>query len=337
MFGFTTLAISAVTAAATMFAPLTGASPPSSAVCGSAIDAGAFRPAWCGKKPPPKSYEKFRKALAAYYVNNADLAEAIATALGSFQPINAQCKDNPPVDQTTVDIIVGGMYLNGNLAKQRAEKALADMTAVVDAVFEPPTLPEAKAVLIGLRGKMDEFGRLMKDVDSTGDLYKASACDAAEDAMVRAAADLVTIGSFSTTSATSLSTMLMSTHEPCKTTKVKDPYTDKAMRKAAGAKATKTTSAGDMSMQYPTSLDVAGTGVWLPVNLDSTAPSGYVQVVLTQGAKGLAAVGGGTPAGESGLRIKVFGKPKPGKATLRLTFQPAGGAEVTKAVTLKLG
>ena len=114
MFGFTTLAISAVTAAATMFAPLAGASPPSSAVCASAIDAGAFRPAWCGKKPPPKSYEKFRKALGAYQANTAWLVEAIATAIGDFQPINAQCQDNPPVDQTAVDVIVGGMYLNGN-------------------------------------------------------------------------------------------------------------------------------------------------------------------------------------------------------------------------------
>ena len=69
MFGFTTLAISAVTAVATMFAPLAGASPPSSAVCASAIDAGAFRPAWCGKKPPPKSYEKFRQALVFYQTN----------------------------------------------------------------------------------------------------------------------------------------------------------------------------------------------------------------------------------------------------------------------------
>jgi hypothetical protein len=305
-------------------------------VCASAIDAGAFRPAWCGKKPPPKSYEKFRKALASYQTEQSWLVEAIATAIGSLQPINAQCENNPPVDQTAVDVIVGGMYLIGNDSKQRAIKALADMSAVVDAVFTSPTLPEVKAVLIGLRAKMDEFGRLMDDLDSTGDLYKASACDAAEDAMVKAAGDLVTIGSFSTTSAVNLSTMLASTHEPCTTTKVKNPYTDKAMRKVAGSKGTKTTSAGDMSMQYPTSLDVADTGIWLPINLDSKAPSGYVQLEFTQGSKNLAAIGGGTPAGESGLRIKVFGKAKPGKATLRLTFEPAGGAPVTKVVTLKL-
>ena len=29
-------------------------------------------------------------------------------------------------------------------------------------------------MLIGLRGKMDEFGRLMDDLESAGDLYKAS-------------------------------------------------------------------------------------------------------------------------------------------------------------------
>ena len=160
------------------------------------------------------------------------------------------------------------------------------MSAVVDAVFAVPTLPEVKAVLIGLRGQMDEFGRLMEDLESTGDLYKASACDAAEDAMVKAAEDLVTIGQFSNRSVVSLSTMLMSTHEPCKTTKVKDPYTDKAMRKAAGAKGTKSTSAGDMSMEYPTSLDVGGKGIWLPINLDSKAPSGYAQMELDAGVEG---------------------------------------------------
>ncbi len=97
--------------------------------------------------------------------------------------------------------------------------------------------------------------------------------------------------------------MLGATQDPCKTTKVKDPYSDKAMRKAAGSKGTKTTAAGDMSMQYPTSLDIGGKGVWLPINLDSTAPSGYVQIELTQGPKDLAAIGGGTPAGESGPAV----------------------------------
>ena len=116
-----------------------------------------------------------------------------------MDPINAQCKDNPPVDQTTVDVIVGGMRLNGGVSKQRAEKALADMTAVVDAVFEVPTLPEVKAVLIGLRGKMDEFGRIMDDLESAGDLYKSLACDAGEDAMVQAAENLVTVGQLAIT------------------------------------------------------------------------------------------------------------------------------------------
>ena len=104
--------------------------------------------------------------------------------------------------------------------------------------------------------------------------------------------------------------------KPCKTTKVKDPYTGKGDAQGRGRE-------GDQdhvgrrhdAMQYPTSLDIGGKGVWLPVNLDSKAPSGYVQVELTQGPKDLAADWWRDAAGESGLRIKVFGKPKPGKAT----------------------
>lgn len=322
-----------------MFAPIAGTSPPASEVCAGSLDSGEFQPAWCGKKPPPKSYEKFRKALAAYQVNATWLVEAIATAIGNYQPISAQCKDNPPVDSAFVDtIIIGGMRLNGGASKQRTEKALTDMTAVVESVFtDSPRVPaEVEVTLIGLRANLDEFGRIMDDLETAGDLYKVSACNAGDDAMESAADDLVTTGQFSNHTVVSLSTMLGGTQERCKTTKVKDPFTDKAMRKAAGAKNTKSASAGDMSMQYPISLDVGGKAVWLPINLDSEAPSGYVQVQLTQGSKRLAAVGGGTPAGESGLRIKVLGKPTRGKATLRLTFQAAGGAEVSKSVTLKL-
>lgn len=339
MFGVTTLAISAVTAAATMFAPIAGTSPPASRVCAGRLDSGEFRPAWCAKKPPPKSHERFRKALAAYQVNATWLAEAIATAIGNYQPISAQCKDNPPVDSTFVDtIIIGGMRLNGGEAKRQAEKAVTDMTAVVDAVFtDSPTVPaEVKATLIGLRANLDGFGRIMDDLELAGDLYKMSACNAGDDAMESAAEDLVTTGQFSNRTMVSLSTMLGGTQERCKTTKVTDPFTNKAMRKTAGATKTKNTSAGDISMQYPTSLDVGGKAVWLPINLDSEAPSGYVQVELTQDSKRLAAVGGGTPADESGLRIKVLGKPKRGKAMLRLTFQAAGGVEAIKTVTLRL-
>lgn len=339
MFGFSMLAFSVVTvtSAASLVAPSAGVAAPSSGVCAASITAGVFRPAWCGKKPPAQSYEKFRKALVSYQTAMTDLVAAIADPLGDYGSINAQCKDNPPVDAQLVDLLVGGMNLKGLPAKQRAEKALADMTAQVEAVFEVPTLPEVKAVLVGLRGNLDEFGRIMDETELAGDLYKASACDAGQDTMVDASMDLVSAGQFANRSALNLTKMLAATHEPCKTTKVKDPYTDKAMRKAAGAKGTKTTSAGDMSMQYPTSLDGAGKGIWLPINLDSNATSGYVQLELTQGSKSLAAIGGGTPAGESGLLIKVFGAPRPGKAKLLLTFSPAGGAEVTKAVTVRIG
>ena len=257
MFGFSMLAMSvaAATATTTFFAPSAWASPPSSGVCAAAIDAGVFRPAWCGKKPPAQSYETFRKALVSYRTGITDLVAAIADPLGDYGSINAQCKNSPPVDaQDLVDVIVGGMNLNGLPAKQRAEKALADMTAQVDDVFEVPTLPEVKAVLIGLKANLDEFGRIMDETALAGDLYKMSACDAGQDATVDASMDLVSAGQFANRSALSLTSMLAATQEPCKTTKVKDPYTDKAMRKAAGAKGTKTTSAGDMSMQYPTSL-----------------------------------------------------------------------------------
>ena len=90
-----------------------------------------------------------------------------------------------------------------------------------------------------------------------------------------------------------------------------------------------------MTVDYPSSIDLGGP-TWLPLNLDSSAPSGFVQVTLTQGAKPLAALGGGTPAGGSGVKIKVMGKPKPGPAKLKVTFSPAGGSQLTKTVTIRL-
>lgn len=48
--------------------------------------------------------------------------------------------------------------MNGGVSKQREEKAMADLSAVADAVFEVPALSEVKAALMGLRRKMDEFG-----------------------------------------------------------------------------------------------------------------------------------------------------------------------------------
>jgi hypothetical protein len=133
----------------------------------------------------------------------------------------------------------------------------------------------------------------------------------------------------------SLSRLLSTTHKPCKSATVKDPYSDKALKKASGAKSVKTTKVGDMSMDYPSSVDLGGP-TWLPLNLDSSAPSGFVQVTLTQGAKPLAALGGGTPAGGSGVRIKVMGKPKRGPAKLQVTFSPAGGTQLMKTVTIRL-
>jgi hypothetical protein len=307
-------------------------------VCAGRTDAGQFRPAWCGKKPPPKSYEKFRKALAAFQANNTWLVESIATAIGNYQPVNYKCKDNPPVDGGSIDLIAGGMRLNGGAAKERAEQALTQVNAVIDTVFtDSPTPPaEVKAVVSGLRAKMDEFGRIMDDLDMAGDLYKVSACNAGEDKMVQASDDLVVVGQFTNHSVVSLATMLGRTQERCRTTKVTDPFTDRAMRNAAGATKTRKASAGDLSFQYPNSLDASGKVVLLPINLMSKAPSGYIQVEVTQGSKDLAAVGGGTPAGASGLRIKVLSKPKRGKATLRVMFQTAGGPELSRAVGIKI-
>jgi hypothetical protein len=142
----------------------------------------------------------------------------------------------------------------------------------------------------------------------------------------------------------SLSRLLSTTHKPCKSATVKDPYSDKALKKASGAKSVKkasgaksvkTTKVGDLSMDYPSSVDLGGP-TWLPLNLDSSAPSGFVQVTLTQGAKPLAALGGGTPAGGSGVRIKVMGTPKRGPAKLQVTFSPAGGTQLMKTVTIRL-
>ena len=310
MFGFSMLAmtVATVTATTTFFRTFRR--------CLATLLGGLRRRDRCGcvpacvvrKEPPPHPYETFREALVSYRTAITDLVAAIADPLGDYGSINAQCKNNPPVDAQQVEVIVSGMNLNGLPAKQRAEKALADMTAQVDGVFEVPTLPEVKAVLIGLKSNLDEFGRIMDETALAGDLFKMSACDAGQYTVVEAATDLVTAGQFANRSALSLTTKLAATQPPCETTKVKDPYTDKAMRTAAGAKGTKTTSAGDMSMQYPTSLR-AGKGIRLPINLDSKAPSGYVQVELTQGSKDLAALGGGTPAGKSGLLIKVFETP----------------------------
>lgn len=337
MIGFTALAISTVTALSTIFAPLAAASQPSSAVCSEHLDGGVFRPAWCGKKPPTKSYEKYRKGLVAYSAAMLGLANSISTAIGDLSPMDWPCRHSPPVDRTTVELIVSRMRITGQPPTERAGKALSDMTSVVDVVFaDSDSLPEVKAVLIGLKSNLDEFSNVMDGVAAAGNLYMASACNAASSALADAADHLVTVGQFNSNSTASLAQMLTGARPPCKSTTVKDPYSDKALRKAAGSNGSKTTSAGDMSMDYPTSLDVGGKQVFLPVNLDSKAPSGHVQLVFTQGSKDLAAVTGGTPAGESGLRIKVIGNAKPGTGKLRLMFQAAGGAEVTKVVTIKL-
>lgn len=331
-----TLTVSVVAAAATVFAPMAG-SPPTAAVCSAQLDGGVFRPAYCGKKPPPKSYEKFRKALASYQVGITGVVASIATAVADLGPIDYPCRNSPPVDMTTVELIVAGMKMTGQPPTDRARKALSDMTSVVDSVFAGnDSLPEVKAVLIGLKSNLDDFSKVMDRVEQAGNLYEQSACDAGRDTLADAADQLVTTGQFSNRSIVSLAGMLAGSHPPCKSTTVKDPYSDKAMRKAAGSKATKTTSTGDMSMEYPTSLDVGGKQVFLPVNLNSKAHSGYVKLEFTRGSKDLVAVGGGTPAGESGLQIKVLGHATPGTGKLRLTFQPAGGAEVTKVVTIRL-
>lgn len=328
------IAVSAVSAFALILAPL--ATPAPAAVCAAHLDGGVFKPAWCGKKPPPKAYEKFRKALVAFQTAINDETGAQATALGNLSPLDYPCRHNPPVDATSVDLFIGGMRMIGMPALDNARTALSRMTSVADTVFEGhSSQPEVKAVLWGLRGKLDEFGANMDTIESAGDSYKVNSCDAASGAVVTGADNLVSVGSFINHSAVSLATMLGQTNKPCKSATVRDPYSDKAMKKASGSSSVKSVKVSGMTMDYPGSLNL-GKSVWLPLNLDVTAPSAYWQVVLTQGAKSLAAVGGGTPAGTSGIRLKVLGKPKPGVAQLQLTFSPAGGTEVSRTVKVRL-
>lgn len=341
MFTHITLTISVLAATATALGPQMAtaqSSPPGSEVCSGAVSAAQFRPAWCGKKVPPASYEHFRKALAEYQAGNSWLVDAVATAIGQYQPLTRQCKDNPPVNPAEVQLIVGGMRLNGNSAKERSEQALNQMSAVVDAVFDdgPTTAAEVKAVLGGLQAKLSAFANVMELLDDAGDLYAASACNVAEEFVAQASEELVAAGQFNNESVVSLSKMLAATRGQCKTTKVKKPFSDKQMRKATGAVKTKTVTAGEMSMRYPTSLSARGRTIWLPINLNSSAPSAYVVVELRQGAKRLAAVGGGTPSGESGLQVKLVGKPKRGKATLRIMSSVPGGAQSSEAVSLRV-
>jgi hypothetical protein len=329
---FTTL--SAVSALALAFAPIS-APVPSANVCAAHLDAGSLRPAWCGRKPPPKSYETFRRALSDYQTSAFYMVDTLAGAIGSLSPIDSQCRDNPPVDPTTVDLIVSGAYLSAGPQFERSRAALAKMLSVTDSLFEVPTLAEVKATVKGLSPKVDEFEAILKTIEAAGDSYKIGDCETGQASWLKASDDLVATGQYSNRTVVSLSRLLSTTHKPCKSATVKDPYSDKALKKASGAKSVKTTKVGDMSMDYPSSVDLGGP-TWLPLNLDSSAPSGFVQVTLTQGAKPLAALGGGTPAGGSGVRIKVMGTPKRGPAKLQVTFSPAGGTQLMKTVTIRL-
>lgn len=328
--------VSAITAVATVFAPLAG-NPPSSDTCSAHLAGGVMGTAWCGKKAPPKSYEKFRKAMASYEEGVSGVQHSIIQGFGDLQVVEAQCWDGW-VDQLSVDIIVSKWQIVSPAPMKRANQGLSDMTRLVEDVFaKAPTKPAAvKIVLRELKSNLDESTTIMNDLATGADLFKSYACQAGGDRITKAAQDNVDEGKFQIRKFASLSQMLAGAQPPCKSAKVKAPYSDKALRKAGGSKSSKTTTAGDMSMDYPTSLDVGGKQVFLPVNLDSKAPSGYVTLEFTQGSKALAAMGGGTPAGQSGLRIKVLGKARPGRGKLRLTFSPAGGADVTKVVTVKL-
>lgn len=332
---FATFAVAAITAFATVLAPASAPTP--AAVCGSHLDGGVLRPGWCGKKPPPQSYEKFRKGLVAFVKAVDGHVESEATAIAALNPLDYPCKHNPPVDQDTVEITIAGLQMNGGTSLENARKALATMSSAADAAFAgQDDQAEVKAVLSGLKGKMNDFEANMNIIQNAGDLYLMNACDLAGDAVVKAADDLVSVGSFVNHSMVNLGTMLGATLKPCKSATVKDPYSDKALKKASGASSVKSVQVAGMTMDYPTSLDLGGT-VWLPLNLDSSVPSGYVQVALRQGSKPLAAIGGGTPEGESGLLVKVLGKAKKGTAKLELTFSPAGGTEASRTVKVRLG
>jgi len=326
------VAVSAVSAFAVILAPV--ATPAPAAVCAAHLDGGVFKPAWCGKKPPPKAYEKYRKALAAFQTAYNFESKAQATAIGDLSPLEYPCRNNPPVDVDTVSVIIGGLRLNGDPALSDARKALSTMTSTADAVFDGhPEQPEVKAVLLGLQGKLDELGANIVTTENAAYAYMANSCDAGSAGVLTAADPLVSVGQFINHSIVNLATMLGQTHKPCKSASVRKSYSDKAMKNASGSSSVKSVTAGGMTLEYPGSLDL---DKGLPFNLDSDAASGYVQVVLSQGPKALAAVGGGTPSGESGIRLKVLGKAKPGAAKLQLIFSPAGGTEVSRTVKIRL-
>lgn len=327
-----TFAVATVSVLATILAPASAPVPASQ--CAAHLDAGVFRPAWCGKKPPPKSYEKFRKALASFKLAVDGYVEAQAGAIASLQPLDDPCKHNPPVDPDSVTIIVGGLDLNGSKSLQNARTALATMTSSADAIFAGnPNQAEAKSILQGFAGRLNEFEASMNLLRNAGDLLLMTECQAATDAEVKAADDLVATATFINHSLVSLSVMFGSV-QTCKSADVKDPYSDKALKRASGSPSVKSMQLPGIAVEYPGSLDLGG-AVWLPLNVASTTPSGYVQLELRQGSKPLAAIGGGTPAGESGLRVKVLGKARAGKAKLELTFTPAGGSPVSKTVTVR--
>ena len=328
------IAVSAVSAFAVILAPV--ATSCANRSVRRASGRWRFKPAWCGKKPPSKAYETYRKALADFQTAINFESKAQATALGDLSPLEYPCRNNPPVDVDTVAVIIGGLRLNGDTALKNARTALSTMTSTADAVFAGhPTQPEVKAVLIGLQGKLDEFGANIDTIESAADAYMANSCDAGSSGVVTGADNLVSVGQFITHSMVNLAVMLGQTNKPCKSASVRKPYTDKAIKNASGSPSVKSVKAGGMTMEYPGSLDLDKAG-GLPFNLDSAAPSGYVQVVLSQGSKLLAAVGGGTPSGESGIRLKVLGKAKPGAAKLQLIFSPAGGTEASRTVKIRL-
>ena len=98
------IAVSAVSAFAVILAPVATSAP--AGVCAAHLDGGVFKPAWCGKKPPSKAYETYRKALADFQTAINFESKAQATALGDLSPLEYPCRNNPPVDVDTVGDVV---------------------------------------------------------------------------------------------------------------------------------------------------------------------------------------------------------------------------------------
>lgn len=329
MIGITAFAVSTV-----LMIP--AIAPPAGTVCSVAAD--AAWPDWCSKTPPGANFTEFRRAMREYVEQWSYANEAITQVIGAFQTIGWKCDDSPPVDPNEVEIILSGLDINGRPALERANAARNRMLTAGRKLFRnDPNKVEAIAAIEELGVLIEKFGLIMMKLDTAGDQYRVSACDAGDGTTADAADELVVAGQRNATLVVQrLISFMVASKEDCDKVKTTKPMSDKKVRKTSGSKAVKTKKVGDMTVDYPTSMDVGGKGVWLPLNVSSTSPSAYLQLEFKRGTKPLEAVGGGTADTEFGLLMKLPAKLKPGQGTLVMTIETEGANYTTKHVTIKL-